>query len=372
MSAYKVQSEVRDLLSLAEIAVDGNNPWDIKVHNSDFFPRVLDKGSLGLGESYMDGWWDCERIDEFIHRLMLVDIEKAVQPWNTFWSLLRAKMLNLQKPARAFEVGRRHYDIGNDLYTRMLDRRLIYSCGYWKASSSLDEAQEAKLSLICRKLRIRPGMRVLDIGCGWGGTARYIAENCGAEVTGVTVSKQQALLARDLCRGLPVEIRVEDYRDITGSFDRIVSVGMFEHVGVKNYLTYMKVVHRSLKEDGLFLLHTIGGNRSCPDTDPWIERYIFPNSMLPSARQISEAAEGLLVLEDWHSFGPDYDRTLIEWHRNFEDSWDEIAPSYGERFYRMWRYYLLSCAGSFRARHNQLWQIVFSKGGLPEGYQAPR
>ena len=281
-------------------------------------------------------------------------------------------MVNLQKPSRAFQIGRHHYDIGNDLFSRMLDRRMIYSCGYWKNATTLDEAQEAKLDLVCRKLGLCPGMRVLDIGCGWGGTARFAAERYGVAVVGITVSEKQVQLAQEACAGLDIDIRLQDYRQLDGTFDRVLSIGMFEHVGCKNYRAFMRVVRDRLVDDGLFLLHTIGSNRSVTRTDPWTERYIFPNSMLPSAAQIAAAAEGTLVIEDWHSFGPDYDTTLMHWHRNFVEHWSELVDRYDERFHRMWRYFLLSSAGSFRARHNQLWQVVLSPSGVPGGYRALR
>jgi cyclopropane-fatty-acyl-phospholipid synthase len=249
---------------------------------------------------------------------------------------------------------------------------MIYSCGYWKDAATLDEAQEAKLDLVCRKLGLQPGMRVLDIGCGWGGTAQFAAERYGVSVVGVTVSAEQAAYARRLCEGLDVEIRLADYRTPDGTFDRVLSIGMFEHVGYKNYAEFMRVVRRRLADDGLFLLHTIGGNRSVKRSDPWTDRYIFPNSMLPSARQIAATIEGTFVLEDWHGFGPDYDRTLIEWHRNVERHWPELEAKYGERFRRMWTYFLLSSAGGFRARKNQLWQLVLSPHGVPGGYCAAR
>jgi cyclopropane-fatty-acyl-phospholipid synthase len=251
----------------------------------------------------------------------------------------------------------------------MLDKRMNYSCGYWDKAQTLDEAQVDKLDLICRKLCLQPGMTVLDIGCGWGGLARYAAEKYGARVYGITVSAEQVKFARQYCRGLDVDIELQDYRALQQPFDRIVSVGMFEHVGSRNYRTFMKVVRRCLKPQGLFLLHTIAGNTSVHATDPWISRYIFPNSMLPSARQIAAAAEGQLVIEDWHSFGQYYDPTLMAWHRNFTAKWNAIQDLYDETFYRMWTYYLLACAGSFRARRNQLWQIVFSRNGIRGGYK---
>ena len=199
-----------------------------------------------------------------------------------------------------------------------------------------------------------------------------MAENYGVEVVGITISAEQAKLAKENCRNLPVDIRVQDYRNLQGHFDRVVSIGMFEHVGYKNFRTYFKTINELLKDDGLFLLHTIGGNTPVKRTDPWIERYIFPNGMIPSSQQISSSYEGYFVLEDWHNFGPDYDKTLMAWHENFENAWPEIQANYDERFRRMWRYYLLASAGSFRARKNQLWQIVLSKQGLSDEYSFPR
>jgi cyclopropane-fatty-acyl-phospholipid synthase len=371
---HTLRQRIEPLLEHADIRLNGNRPWDPQVHNENLYVRVLSQPSLGLGEAYMDGWWDCERLDEFFTRIFRARSDRAFQgsSFRQFFEKLAIRFVNFQSPQRAYEVGQRHYDIGNALYRRMLDQRMIYSGAYWKDATTLDEAQDAKLDLICRKLGLEPGMRVLDIGCGWGGMARYAAENYGAEVVGITVSQQQAELAQENCRGLPVEIRLQDYRDLDETFDRILSVGMFEHVGVKNYATYMQVVRRCLKPDGLSVLQTIGTNDREGGGDPWTLRYIFPNSMLPSMQHITAACYQTLVMEDWHNFGADYDRTLMQWHRNFVAAWDDLKHDYDERFYRMWRYYLLTSAASFRTRHNQLWQIVFSRDGVPGGYRAPR
>jgi cyclopropane-fatty-acyl-phospholipid synthase len=364
---------VQKLLDPAGVRIDGQRPFDIRVHNPDFYQRVIAGGSIALGESYMDGWWDCDALDQFFNRIMAARLDQKVRKSKAIlWAAIKARLTNPQHRTRAFEIGERHYDIGNDLFTIMLDKRMIYSCAFWQHAETLDAAQEAKLELTCRKLKLEAGMRVLDIGCGWGGFAIYAAEKYGVEVTGVTVSREQVELARRCCKGLPVCIELQDYREIQGVFDRIVSIGMFEHVGVANYRTYMQVVQRCLKSGGLFLLHTIAGNRSVHSTDPWIAKYIFPNSVLPSARQITDAAEGLFVLEDWHSFGPYYDLTLMAWYHNFTENWHRIQNAYNQRFYRMWTYYLLSCAGTFRARRNQLWQIVFSKNGFQGGYPSIR
>ncbi|THF59284.1 cyclopropane fatty acyl phospholipid synthase [Pseudothauera rhizosphaerae] len=361
------------LLAEAGIEVDGKRPWDIQLHNPQTAERVLAGGSLGLGESYMDGWWDCERLDEFIARVLRARLDERVSGTAMLVQGLRAKLMNLQSLKRAWHVGQVHYDTGNTFFEAMLDPHMAYTCGYWKDASSLTQAQEAKLDLICRKLDLRPGMRLLDIGCGWGSLMKFAAERYGVSCVGLTISREQAEHGAARCAGLPVEFRLEDYREFGADghqrFDRIASVGMFEHVGHKNHRHFFKVARRCLADDGLFLLHTIGKNLRRTPTDPWIDRYIFPNGDLPSLGQVAEATENLFITEDVHNFGADYDRTLMAWHANFEATWPHFAASYGERFRRMWRYYLLACAGTFRARTTQLWQFVLSPQGVVGGYQ---
>lgn len=372
MKKNNLKRKVEDILSLADVRIDGDRSWDIQVHNAGFYKRVLAEGSLGFGESYMDGWWDSDDLADMISKILSANLDKKIRNFGMLSAFLRAKISNRQKKSRAFEIGEKHYDIGNDLYRAMLDKRMVYTCGYWKDASNLNEAQEAKLDLVCRKIGLKEGMKVLDIGCGWGSFAKFAAEKYKVEVVGITVSKEQVDLGNQLCQGLPVEIRLQDYRDVKDQFDRIVSLGMFEHVGVKNYRTYMELVNRCLKAGGLFLLHTIGGNRSVNSNDPWIEKYIFANSMLPSIKQIAAASEGLFVMEDWHNFGTDYAKTLQVWFDNFDSHWDKLKSVYDERFYRMWKFYLLTCLATFRVRTNQLWQIVFSKNGVTEGYESIR
>lgn len=366
------ERKVKKLLALAGITVNGSRPWDITVHNAGVYQRILADGSVGLGESYMDGWWDCKALDQFFFRVLRADLATKIEPnAKLLIAILKAKLFNLQRKSRAFVIGEKHYDIGNDLYTAMLDKRLTYTCGYWKNAKNLDEAQEAKLDLVCRKLGLKPGQKVLDIGCGWGSFAKYAAEKYKAKVVGITVSQEQVKLAKQLCKGLPVEIKLQDYRDVNEQFDHIVSLGMFEHVGEKNYRAYMEVAYRCLKDDGLFLLHTIGDSTGTRG-NLWILKYIFPAGVIPWPKEIAEAVEGLFTIEDWHNFGADYDPTLMAWFRNFDKQWGTLKANYGERFYRMWKYYLLSCAGGFRARHNELWQIVLSKKGVMGGYQSVR
>lgn len=365
--------DIKQLFGEADIVVNGNRPWDIQVRNEALYGRVLREGSLGLGESYMDGWWDCAELDQFFHKVFAAKLEKKIKHnWKILFGFGWNLILNSGRKSKAFEIGEKHYDIGNNLYRAMLDTRLTYTGGYWKDAKNLDEAQEAKLDLVCRKIGLQSGERVLDIGSGWGSFIGYAAEKYGARAVGVTVSKEQKALADTLYKNLPVETRLQDYRNINEKFDHVVSLGMFEHVGFRNYRTFMNVAHDTLKDGGLFLLHTVGSNSSVVATDPWVGKYIFPNSMLPSIKQIGQSIEGLFVMEDWHNLGADYDKTLMAWHKNFEDAWDNLKSNYDERFYRMWRYYLLAFAGSFRARRNQLWQIVLSKKGVPGGYSSIR
>ena len=364
---------VEHLLDDADVCIDGSRPWDMRVHDPSTYSRILEHGSLGLGESYMDGCWDCAALDELISRLLAARLDERVVTMDDIWVGLQAKFVNLQRGQRAWTVAKQHYDLGNDLYRAMLGKRMVYSCGYWRHADDLDAAQEAKLDLVCRKLMLKPWMRVLDIGCGWGEALKFAAERYGVKGVGITLSKEQLVHARALCDGLPVEIRLQDYRETDERFDRVFSIGMFEHVGFKNYRTYFDCVSRCLTPDGLSLLHTIGGERSTDHTDPWIEKYIFPHSMLPSAAQIATAVEGRFVIEDWHNFGADYERTLLAWRDNIEAAWPALnADRYDERFRRMWRYYLASAIAGFRTRRNQLWQIVLSPYGVPGGYIAPR
>ena len=361
-----------ELLAPADVRLDGSRPWDVHVRDERLFHRVLGHGTLGAGEAYMEGWWDCDQLDEMLTRVLRSDIEEHLRSPRAVKLALSARLFNMQNTRRAYIVGEKHYDLGDDLYEQMLDPRMIYSCAYWQNASTLAAAQEAKLDLVARKIGARGGMRILDIGCGWGGSAQFMAERYRASITGVTVSRNQLQSARNRCAGLDVDLRLEDYRSLTGSFHGIYSLGMFEHVGVRNYRTYLSKARELLRPDGLLLLHTIGNNRSSIATDPWIEKYIFPNSQLPSLAQITTAAEGLWVVEDIHSFGVDYDRTLLAWSANFERAWPQLASRYNERFHRMWRFWLMSSAAAFRARKTQLWQIVLSPSGVPGGYRAVR
>jgi cyclopropane-fatty-acyl-phospholipid synthase len=358
------ESIIRELFALAGIEIGGHAPGDIRVHDPRFYERVLRDASIGFGEAYMEEWWETDALDVTIDKIMRANLkQKITGSWRMRALTVKALMLNLQAKARAGASIEAHYDIGNDLYTRMLDPRMVYTCAYWKDATTLTEAQEAKLDLVCRKVGLEPGMRVLDLGCGWGGFASWAAEKYGCTVLGVTLSKDQVSLGNQLWKHLPVELRLCDYRDVQGQFDRVVSIGMMEHVGPKNHREMMQTIDRCLKPDGVSLIHTIANNRSLRHGTPFIEKYIFPNAVAPSLAQIGRAMEGLFVLEDLHNIGPDYDPTLMAWWENFDRTYSEISDHYDRKFYLMWKFYLLAAAGASRSRDGQLYQLVMTKTG---------
>jgi len=354
---------VRALLESADVRVGGGRPHDIQVHDRAFYGRVVRDGRLGLGESYVDGQWDTPSLDELTARLVRAGVKRPVLGWRSGLHLAAARVWNLQSKVRAWQSVERHYDIGNDLYQAMLGETLAYTCAYWKGPGDLDQAQRAKLDLVCRKLGLQRGMKVLDLGCGWGTFARHAAREYGVQVTGYTVSREQVALGTELCRGLPVDLHLADYRTARGTYDAVVSIGLMEHVGPKNHRVYMETVDRCLRPGGIAFVHTIGSNRSQVLIDAWFHRYVFPNAAIPSLAQLGAALDGMFVPEDVHNIGPHYDRTLTAWAENFERAWPMLRVRYGERFRRIWRYYLLSSAGAFRARFLQLYQIVMTRPG---------
>jgi cyclopropane-fatty-acyl-phospholipid synthase len=362
------EAVVREIFESAGVGVEGKKPGDIHVKNDAFYGRLLREASIGLGESYMDEWWECDELNLFIEKLLRVDIKKKIQGSLRMKLLtLQALVTNMQSRARAKQVAEAHYDIGNDLYEVMLCKRMVYTCGYWKNAKNLAEAQEAKLELICKKAGLQPGMRVLDLGCGFGGFAMYAAEKHGVDVLGVTISTEQqkwgAATAKK--KGLDkVELRLQDYRTVGGKFDRVVSIGMMEHVGWRNHRHLMEVVHRCLHRDGIAVIHTIGSNENQKHGIPFFEKHIFPNAASPSIAQLGNAMENLFVLEDVHNIGPDYGPTCIAWWKNFEAGYHTLdQKKYDRRFWRMWRFYLLAAAGAVQARESQLWHLVLTHIG---------
>lgn len=378
---YNLQTEhdapdvLVELLGQAGILINGNFARDIQVNDNELYSRILTQGSLGFGEAYMDKLWDCHALDELFYYLLSYEIDEKLSRFTKFrllMEIVRQRIFNMQSSRRAFQVAEQHYDIGNDVFEAMLDSTMSYSCGYWHNADTLEQAQYNKLDMICRKLQLKEGEQLLEIGCGWGGLAQHAAKHYGVDVLGITVSKEQQQMARERCKGLPVRIELMDYRELDGKFDKIVSVGMFEHVGPKNYKTYFETVSHLLQKDGLFLLHTIGNYKKSHSLDRWIDRYIFPNGRLPAATEVTKVLEDRFIIEDWHNFGQDYDKTLMAWWSNFDEAWPAFERKYGQRFYRMWKYYLMSCAGFFRSRQGQLWQLVLSKRSRADVYRSIR
>jgi cyclopropane-fatty-acyl-phospholipid synthase len=359
------EAMVRELFAAAGVTVNGDNVGDIQVKDTRFFGRLLREASMGLGESYLDGWWECDGLDTLVEKLLRADLRSKIQG-NLRLSLLaiRARFTNMQSIGRADQVAKAHYDLGNDLYEAMLDKRMVYTCGYWQQAKNLEEAQERKLDLICRKAGLVSGMRVLDLGGGFGGFAAWAAEKYGCNVVSVTISKEQGQWARQHWAGLPIEFLIDDYRNITGLYDAVVSIGLLEHIGHKNHRTFMEVVARVLKPEGVGVLHTIGNNISRISGDPFVDKYIFPNAMSPSLSQLARAMEGLFIVEDVQNLGEHYAPTVIAWWKNFDAAWPRLrGPRYDDRFYRMWRFYLLGGAGLSRARDGQLYQFVITHPG---------
>ncbi len=366
---------VRDILNHAGIEINGTNSCDIQVHDTRFYDCFFKNTSLSVGEAYMDGWWDCERLDVLFYKVMSSQIPSKFNEFALIFRYLKSRILNLQTLKRSLKVAEAHYNLDNELYSAMLGSSMAYTCGYWKDTDNLDEAQNNKYDLVCRKLFLSPEDNVLELGCGWGGFAKFAAEKYGCHMTSVNISEEQVKFAKAHCLGLPVDIFLADYRNReiynpnNRPFDKVVSIGMCEHIGHKNYHLFMKLVNEQLKDGGLFLLHTIGNNKANKSLDPWIDKYIFPNGEIPSVAQLAPIMESFFIMEDWHNFGTNYDTTLMAWYDNFIKAWPDISHKFDNKFYRMWVYYLLSCAGTFRARELQLWQVVLSKGRGQAGYQ---
>lgn len=372
MPILNPEHRVRKLLNEAEIEINGNNQGDIHVHNPKLYSRVMAGGSLALGESYMDGWWDSDRLDVFFTKLLQSNIQDKVQSDPaTILAGLHARIFNSQQGNKAFEIGKRHYDMGNALFERMLGKTMAYSCAFFDGVKDLDHAQTNKINTSLNKLHAKPGMTLLDIGCGWGSIIHQAASTYKLDATGITVSHEQKewsnrAIAADNLEG-SARVKYQKWQDLPSDqqYDRIISIGAFEHFGYKNYKSFFEKVRSVLKDDGIFLLHTIGGLTPVHANEPWLEKYIFPHSMLPAMSQISKASTGVLAMKHVEEKGRNYDPTLMAWYTNLDKNWEEIRktdPShYDTRFRRMMDYYLLMCAGTFRSGKNQVWQIIFTK-----------
>ncbi|MFO6296648.1 cyclopropane fatty acyl phospholipid synthase [Rahnella selenatireducens] len=355
----------KNLLHKADIQIEGTRPWDIRIRHPGFFKRIMLQGLLGLGESYMDGWWECDRLDIFIYKFLAHKLDEAV-PGNfrDILLVLSENIFNRKSDDCHGSVFVNEYDIGYDVFTHMLDPYMQYSCGYWRKGATLAEAQEAKLKMICEKLQLAPGMRVLDIGCGWGGTAEYSARHYDVYVEGTTNSTEEQKIAQSRCQGLDITIMLEDYQDLLDDkFDRIIALGALEYLELKNYQNFFKALARCLKPDGLFLLHSTGSTELVSHVGPWLNKYIFPKGCLPSGQQLVQSIEPYFRIEDWDNLGTDYDKTLMSWFEKINESWPSLSMNYSPGFRHMLEYYLCSSAGFFRAGKIQLRQLLLCLGG---------
>lgn len=326
--------------------------------------------SLALGEAYAAG--DLTISDGDIHEVLTRLIhstttipEMRLAKWTAFfqqWFLWQKDGWRKSQSAHNIHV---HYDLGNAFYRLFLDEDMQYSCGYFRAADTdLDTAQRAKKAHIIKKLRLEHGANVLDIGCGWGGMAKTLASEYGAQVTGITLSQQQLeqASARLKDSNLPVEFALRDYRDEQGHYDRIVSVGMFEHVGKRQFPTYFQGVERLLAEDGIALIHTIGSTKASRGSDPFIAKYIFPGGYIPQLSEIMASIEATNLrvtdIEVWHDH---YAKTLRHWRQRFMAKRDEALAMFDERFCRLWEFYLAGCEATFSHKHNVVYQIQLTK-----------
>jgi len=362
------------LLAGADIHLNGSRPWDIQIKHPLTLQRWMREGSLGMGESYMDGWWECQAIDQMMSRAVRARLQQHMGTPQAWWHSCWSKWAQHVPVGKGSIVGRAHYELSNLLFSAMLDSGMNNSSAYWhEGASTLEQAQTAKLDMICRKLQLQPGMRLLDLGCGWGSLMRHAAKYHGVTALGITQSEEQMQLGQQMTKGLAVQFELIDYRqfntDGRTQFDRVVSAGMLNQVAQVKDPAFFSAARRSLKKDGLFLMEAMGNNQADKLLGPWMEKHVLGKASLPSIGDIAEPAQAHFVLEDVHNLGADHDRTLLHWHQRFELAWPQLRLNYDERFYRMWRYHLLSSAGSFRARSTQIWQIVMSPKGLPGVYR---
>jgi cyclopropane-fatty-acyl-phospholipid synthase len=349
---------------------DGKGPTvSIRFTRPGVARKLVMSPSLAFGEGYMDGSIEIVSGDIYgMFELLGANLGKGRQAGlieRTRASFARTMNANNRKASRRNVA--HHYDISNDLYRRFLDADMQYSCAYYaRPDMTLEEAQEAKKAHIAAKLLLKAGQRVLDIGSGWGGLGCSLAKREKIDLLGVTLSVEQLALAREKAKKQKLDKRVtfelQDYRDVKGPFDRIVSVGMFEHVGRPNYRTYFETCARLMKDDGVMLLHTIGRMRGNGQTDPWIAKYIFPGGYIPSLSEILPYIEeaGLMVT-DVETLRLHYAETCKEWRKRFRAQWDEIAAEYDERFCRMFDFYLAASESTFRHRRHVVFQIQLAK-----------
>ena len=347
LKMINIEEIITKKLKEVDVVIGGSRDWDIQVKNKKFFRKVFLNANMGLGESYVNKYFECRRLDQLIYRLRHYFPKKSIILKNIY-DIIQDKFINFQSIKRATKVAKTHYDLEVKIFQKFLDKRMIYTCGYWNNAKNLDEAQEKKLDLIAKKLEFKPNMKVLDVGCGWGGSAAYFAKKYRVQVVGITNSKEQYNYAQAHNSSELTQFIYCDYREHKEKYDAIYSIGMFENVGSKNYLTFFKCIKNNLKQNASFLLHTIGMDMTVNTRFSWAVKYIFPNGELPSQKQITDNIEHNFIIDDWHNFGCDYDKTLMQWYKNFVRTYPSFKSDYyDERFFRTWSFYLLLFAKFF-------------------------
>mmetsp|Transcript_2643 Transcript_2643/g.5371 ORF Transcript_2643/g.5371 Transcript_2643/m.5371 type:complete len:414 (+) Transcript_2643:74-1315(+) len=348
----------------------------VEFHDPTAWYDIITQGNLGVAESYMHGKIKVDPLPFFLTLLngtALGTRRKEGSDYMVFFmdminlpTALAGRLFNQQTRERSTRVTKQHYDAGNDLYERMLGPSMSYTCAYWRNATTLDEAQTNKFDLIRRKLELQDGMKVADLGMGWGTAAAYMHKHGRVEVTGVSLSEEQVKWAQANLAKTGLKFVWEDYRDHcenpanVGTYDRVYSIGMLEHVGFKNHATLFKCIKRLLKPDGLAVVHTIGEPDFLPNSDPFLDKYIFPGAVIPALSSVSAAIENDFILEDFQNFGYDYAKTLAVWAVNSEAFFRDNPTAYTPEFQRMWDYYLKMCEALFELRINQLWHFVLS------------
>lgn len=349
------------LLREANIEPNGASPWDPQIKDERFYRTVLLRGSVGLGDAYLNGWWECADISGFILRIIKSGIHLRVPRVDIFLRRLRFGLIDAQNRIRSKRVAELHYDEDPYIFEVMLGSTNSYTCARWKGVITLDAAQQQKMDLLCKKAGLSSGMTVLDIGSGWGGFLAYAAERYQVRGIGLTISKTQLDYARKRYGNLPVEFRLQDYRDFVGGVDAVVSICVIEHVGSDHYREYFQKVRETLtREDGFFAMQCILACDTQARMDPWTEKHIFPNGILPTLERIENAVEGILHIVDREFFRDDYVRTFSAWYENLVRNKNAIIARCGVRYFRKYEYYLCLYIAGFGSGRIDVGQFVLS------------
>lgn len=381
MDAYK--SHVISFLEKAGIAIGGPNDFDIHVNDDRFYEMFFKDRTVGAGEAYTEGFWDVKDLKLLAEKIFL---SGKLDHQYGFLNNLIYQLNKAQGKLKALFDIKKTYDHNIELYRAMLDKRLLYTCAYWNnidySVANLDLAQEQKLELVCQKLGLHQqpkGQSILDYGCGFAGFAKYAHEKYGAKVVGITISKLQYKVAKEICKGLPIEIRFQDYRDIPKGelYDHLVALGIIEHITVKNAREFILNAKSHLKnekyQDNRFVLHGMFTNGTEHRIDPWMEKYIFPGAEIFTFKHLFDMIHGVFYCQDFHPFGPDYSLTADAWYQRLEMNYGNLLPSeQNNEFMRTFEFYLKTASASFLTQRNNLMQMVLTHGPVINGLEPVR